>query len=282
MWSVAVVVGMILAAAQGAFAWGPEGHQTVAMIAQERLTPEAKAKVAQLLEGKGLSDLSVVVWADLLAPKSTKPWHYVDIPLNETAYVPERDGHEGNNVIDKTVEMARLMKDTSKPIEDRQRALKYVIHFVGDMHQPLHAAERKNDDGKPDKGGNLVQVKLPEGAEPVRLHLAWDVELVKAAMAGADAQAFSQKLSKEVTPEKAKAWTQGVGADLPKEVVVGWVLEAHKVAADVVYPGVPTDGSVITLDKAYVGKSDQVIKEQLTKAGVRLAEVLNQVLGSGV
>jgi hypothetical protein len=284
------------------YAWGPEGHQTVGMIAEARLTPEAKAKIGELLEGKALSDLSVVVWADLLAPKSTKPWHYVDIPLDENAYVPERDGHEGNNVIEKTVEMAALLKDKSKPIEERQRALKYLIHFVGDMHQPLHAAERKNDDGKPDKGGNLVQVRLPGAAVrvevvpatvpatmpatmpatspaadgAVRLHIAWDKDLVVGAMGGEGVEVFAGGLGKSVKEEDAKVWTKGVGGELSKEVVIGWVLESHKVAQETVYPGVPSDGSVKTLDKAYVEKSEKAIKEQLTKAGVRLAAVLNE------
>ncbi len=273
--SFLVAFGFVILGVSNVFAWGPEGHQTVGMIAEARLTPEAKARVGELLEGKAVSDLSVVVWADLLAPKSTKPWHYVDIPLGEAAYVAEWDGHEGNNVIDKTVEMAALVKDKSKPIEERQRALKYLIHFVGDMHQPLHTAERKNDDGKPDKGGNLVQVRVAEGAEPVRLHIAWDVDVVKGAMAGQDVKAFAEGLGKGVTEEEAKAWSAGVEGELKKEVVVGWVLETHKVAVEAVYPGVPSNGSVVTLDKAYMERGEKAVKERLVRAGVRLAAVLN-------
>jgi hypothetical protein len=277
--NVLVLMCGVLGGGSCAFAWGPDGHQAAAMIAEARLTPEAKAQVAELLEGKALSDHAVVIWADVLAPKTTKPWHYVDIPFKETSYVPERDGHGGDNVIEKTAELARVLKDRSKPVEERQRALKYLIHFVGDMHQPLHAVERVNDDGKPDKGGNLVKVKVPGRDLPIALHLAWDVDLVKGAMGEKSVQVFAQELGKTITDEQAKAWTAGVaGADgnVPREVVIGWVLESHKLGVENVYPGIPTDGSVVTLDAGYLEKNQKVVKEQITKAGVRLAAVLNE------
>src|SRR4051794_22308701 len=107
------------------FAWGGDGHQIVAIIAEERLTPEAKAEVHQLLGADvGISDAEIANWADQIRRerRETAPWHYVDIPTTQPSYDAERDGNAGENVIDAIDRFEKVLTDKSKPKEERAEA----------------------------------------------------------------------------------------------------------------------------------------------------------------
>jgi hypothetical protein len=133
-------------------AWGGEGHQIVALIAEDRLTPEAKAGMHELLgEDVSISDAEIANWADQIRRerRNTAPWHYVDIPTTQPSYDATRDGNDGDNVIDAIDRFEKVLADKSKPKAERAEALKFVVHFVGDVHQPLHCADRDGD-----RGGN--------------------------------------------------------------------------------------------------------------------------------
>src|ERR1043165_8231064 len=137
-------------------AWGATGHKVVAQIAYDHLTPKAKAGVDTLLAGSTLAEFSV--WPDQIkndpAWAWTKPWHYVNTPEGATGFKMERDCPDEGCVVRGIQRYEAELKDTAKSLEDRQRALKFLAHYVGDIHQPLHVGHAK------DKGGNGIEVQL--------------------------------------------------------------------------------------------------------------------------
>src|SRR5690349_12908753 len=148
-----VIVLTLLLPAHSALAWGPDGHKIVADIAESRLTPQAKAAIADLLGGTDDTSLaSIANWADSIRRdrEETAPWHYVDIPYEMSGFDPQRDGKDGNNVIAKLQEFANVLNDRKASREQRAEALKFIVHFMGDLHQPMHCVERNGD-----KGGNF-------------------------------------------------------------------------------------------------------------------------------
>ena len=138
-------------------AWGPEGHIVIATIANARLTPAARAAVRQLLGRHSLA--SVANFADQIRPQrpETANWHFVDIPKGETNYDPGRDcqpSPKGDCVIAAIARAETALKDRSLPRKQRAEALKFLVHFVGDLHQPLHWSDNH------DRGGNDVNVSF--------------------------------------------------------------------------------------------------------------------------
>jgi hypothetical protein len=152
---------LTLASPQQAFAWGQEGHSIVAEIAERRLDIDTVNKVRVLLGGN-VSMASVSSWADDFRSShpETAGWHFVDIPLDKTAYDPTRDCNpdKGDCIIHAIARFKSVLGDCSKSLAERSEALRFLIHFVGDIHQPLHDETRYGADGKDDRGGNDVQV----------------------------------------------------------------------------------------------------------------------------
>jgi hypothetical protein len=282
----AVILVLALGLPAPALAWGNEGHEIIAAIAQGYLTPAARAKVDALLaaDHDALTPpdmLSRSTWADAwraAGHRETAQWHFVDIELDHPDVKaacfgfpapdhPASAGPAQDCVIDRVNAFAAELADPSTPQAERILALKYVLHFVGDLHQPLHAADNH------DRGGNCVRVSLG-GARTINLHSYWDTTVVSTL--GADPTAVAAKLRAEITPAQATAWRQGT----PR----AWTMEAHEVAAKVAYwPGAPAgcdpDAAPVSLPAGYDARAKRAAALQLQKAGVRLAEVLNRALG---
>lgn len=147
-----------------AFAWGGQGHQVVALIAQIHLTPEAKTEITKLL-GPGLNiyDADVASWADQIKreQRATADWHYVNIPFDADGYDEARDGRTKtgktrDNVVHAINDQVAILSDATAPKEKRAEALKWVVHLIGDSTQPLHCAVRDKDGG-----GNGCKVWMP-------------------------------------------------------------------------------------------------------------------------
>src|SRR5262245_33377870 len=138
-----------LAIAPCASGWGVEGHNLVARLAAARLTPRASAQIAAIL-GPDTTLASIASWADQIRStrKETGPWHYVDIPIDKPRLKDGRDCKDGNCVTVKIEQFQRILTDHNSSREKRREALEFVVHFVGDMHQPLHCSDNQ------DKGGN--------------------------------------------------------------------------------------------------------------------------------
>jgi hypothetical protein len=268
-----LIFALVWMLAVPAWAWGPQGHQIVGRIAELRLTPEARAAVAQLLgDGESISDYDVANWADDVRrffPESG-PWHYVDIPVGESKYSRSRDCKYSDCVIERIEKFRQLLADKAARKTDRQRALKWLIHLVGDLHQPLHCAERRDGDGKADHGGNRRKVYFLDETRQSNLHEVWDTKLVVHRLGETDLSDYADQLNSRITVQQAGAWGKGHAKV--------WANESHKVAVAHVYADVPADGPPPRLAADYVERSLPVVDEQLLKAGIRLAEMLNHVL----
>jgi S1/P1 Nuclease len=263
-----------------AHAWDAEGHRIIAHLVYERLTPKARAGIAALIAHAGeqgtpscvvrtLEDVST--WPDCIRPLHGRweylaPMHYVDIPLCGTApkavYCPD-----GRCVIDETKRALGILKDPKQSPVARLQALEEVTHFVGDMHQPLHAADNN------DRGGNDVHV-IVEG-HPSNLHHVWDTEALETAVGKSEAAA--EAAIEPLIQRNAKAWSQG---DLNS-----WLAQTHQIAVAYVYPklaqpprcGLPAPDQ--TISQVYLDGAAPIVREQLGRAAARLAGVLNRAIG---
>lgn len=260
-----------------AMAWGPKGHEIVAKIAELRLTPSAAKAVHDLLNGTDapggsirLSDDDVANWADDVRPRraETGPWHYVDIPFRAVGYDAQRDcaAHKGC-VVEAIRDNARLLGDPEATETERRDALRFLVHFVADIHQPLHCAERNGD-----KGGNLCMVLYPGKSEPVKLHVVWDIYLVDRALDDQQLPllVYAEVLNSRITSKRADSWSKGTSED--------WAWESHAEAINDTYWSIPENGPPHLLAPEYLTCNVGVVQEQLMKAGVRLASILNEIL----
>ena len=306
-----ILTVIVLAAALcgNAFGWGCEGHQIVALIASQHLTPEARTAVYQLLKDNPI-DPSLArfcqpvatepmadnsTWADdAKRGEKTGTWHYLDIPRGGEhaelmkyceAIGESKDGKDRPGCLLTAMQYEmEILKDRSRPAAERATALRYMIHFVGDLHQPLHTTT--NDD----QGGNCTTVTLFEDPKKANLHGVWDYGIIGHYLKEKNetpAQ-MAQDLDKRFQG-KGRRWMRG-SLDFG-----GWILEGHQVAEKVTYdkltPRLPaaavenapgcaaerekTTALKIDIDKKYADRAMPVIERQLAKAGYRLAEVLN-------
>ncbi len=257
-----VIVIAIICGSLPAFGWGPEGHSLVARLAAAHLTPAAAERVAEIL-GPGVTLQSIASWADQIRREraDTAPWHYIDIAIDKPHLDMARDCPKGDCVLAKIEDFKKVVVDPAATAVQRKEALMFLVHFVADMHQPLHCSD--NDD----KGGNGV--KLHFFGRDSNLHSAWDSGLL--GRMGKEDELFSQ-FSRDLTEKQAKKWGQGT--------VEEWAEQSHKAAQRVVYGKLPRTpaGEPVKVDAAYERMADPVIKNQIERAGARLAMVLNSTL----
>jgi hypothetical protein len=276
---------LLLALPSLAWAWGPQGHRTVGAIADQLLTPAARAAVATLLENdrdkfgapSGRTTLEAVsVWADEIRGTSAshERWHYDDVPvcgvIDKARYCP--DGQCNSEQIKR---LTRVLADPRSDARERNEALKWLVHLVADLHQPLHAADNR------DHGGTQVAVALQgvhtRGRE--NLHRAWDGELVRLALGGRSRQAPPPDVA--ALAREAQQLGTLAGQGTPDS----WASESNHLARNVVYryPGFACDripDDIVVLDRDYQGQGQALARERLLLAGARLAELLNRTLGS--
>jgi hypothetical protein len=243
-----------------ALAWGPEGHRAVAIIAEKNLKPGTLVAIRALL-GPYDTLAAESVWADDIREEhpETGPWHYIDIPLSASRLDMARDCREANCVVGKIQEFESVLKNKSADPASRRDALKFLIHFVGDLHQPLHC----EDNG--DKGGNTIQVIF--FGQPMNLHSVWDGGILRRE------KLFGLKLATDlesrITSNEKAAWTHGTMAD--------WAMEGHTLAVQVAYGKLPHEATP-SLGEEYFNAALPIVDLQIEKAGIRLAALLNQAL----
>ncbi len=162
----------VISYAPTAFAWGKLGHRVVGAYADQRLSPEAQAEVSRLLANEAEPTLAGVAnWADEIrdgpqARKETSPWHYVNFDRSGCDYSAERFCKGGNCVVGAIQRFSAELADLNRSDAERRDALKYLAHFVGDIHQPLHAGYAD------DRGGNRFQINYKTKGS--NLHSVWD------------------------------------------------------------------------------------------------------------
>jgi len=301
-------------APSSAWAWGCEGHQVVALLAEQNLTPHALAIVTQILrdgpidpslsryckEGPADPIADASTWADDIRPlrPETAPWHYVDIPLGTShrdiaTFCPLPESCVTQVITD---ELTLLHSPAIDP-QKRAEALRFLIHFVGDVHQPLHATTNN------DQGGNCVPVAyfdaLPQLRNPVtesyapNLHGVWDVNILARMTMGKTPEQVASDLEQSFRSKIAR-WKSG-RADVNE-----WAWESYQLADKKVYGKLPVhvpieppqtvkscadDNHVSArmlklnehLVQPYQDVAAKVVQEQIAKAGARLALLLNQL-----
>ncbi len=309
---------LLLVAAVGlapsAWGWGCKGHQVVALIAEKNLNPHARSTAMQILAASPISPelrrycgdsgldpfADSSTWADdeRSVQRDTSGWHFIDIPRGVSdgdigKYCPPSTGCVTSAIAD---ELAVLRNPKATP-QEKADALRYLIHFVGDLHQPLHTTTNN------DLGGNCVPVafdrRAPEEtnveSETYRpnLHGVWDTDII-------------EHFTKRETPEQVaeelenKFKAQIVAWKSEPVDLTAWVWESHRIAEDTVYGRLPVNLPVETprdvhscadddhvsarmlklheqLGETYTKAAEATIQEQLAKAGVRLADVLNSL-----
>ncbi|MEG3145018.1 S1/P1 nuclease [Sphingomonas sp. RT2P30] len=267
-----------------AFAWGSEGHVLVAAIARSRLSPETVAKVDAILaqdhDSSTPSDmLSRAVWADVYRRdhRETSQWHFADVEKDHPDFdeacfghpasaQPASAGPEQACVIDRAADFARELGDPNTPMPERILALKFVLHFVGDMHQPLHVADNH------DHGGNCILISLG-GSRTVNLHSYWDTMVV--GELGKDAREILTRLTADITQDKAATWSTG---DFNS-----WAHETNAIAFRTAYsfptqPRCEQSPTPLLFPKDYDEAAQLAAATQLERAGVRLAFVLEKAM----
>jgi hypothetical protein len=252
-----LLVFLVLLEPSRAWAWGAEGHEIAAAVALRELTPAARQQVNRLLGGTAMM-VHDASWADEIrdARPDSGAWHYVDIPLWAGSYSLARDCGGGDCVVAQIEKDLRLLADQRLPDGVRAEALRFLIHFVADVHQPLHAED--NDD----RGGNQVHVRI--GRERASLHKVWDVDVVEPL--GPDPDAIAAGIVRSITAAQRQDWQSGSA--------VRWANEAHAIAREHVYP--PLWGARdVRLPRDYAFREAPLARILLAKAGVRLAWLLN-------
>jgi S1/P1 Nuclease len=249
---------LLFALTPPAFPWGGEGHELIARIADAQLTPAARAHVLEIL-GPGKTMESVASWADQIrrSRPATGPWHYIDIPIHERHMDLVRDCPKGDCVVAKIADMRAEVRNAAAPPEERREALMFLIHFVEDMHQPLHCSDNK------DQGGNGVHVQFFD--RTTNLHSVWDSGLLS--RMGTEEQLFAQ-----LSPDSARH-----ARKFSKGTVDEWAEQSHKAAQKIVYGKLPKATPVV-LNAAYEKTADRLVRRQIELAGARLAAVLNHDL----
>jgi nuclease S1 len=309
---LAVVLTFSLTGAPSAHGWGCKGHQTVALIAEKHLTPEARQFVEKLL-GENPIDPKLRRWCgnaatDLLVDAATWPddirnerrngsWHYIDIPRGKRkGSLGEYCGTDG--CVTRAIEEQRaILKDKSADPLKRAEALRYLIHFVGDVHQPLHAINNG------DNGGNCTPVKylhhepLLNPLHPERedyspnLHQIWDTEIVERDMEVSNPHRYADELDEKFRAEFASWESAGIH-------VKDWAWDIHERAETEVYNAfsvkIPVEPDVrpkncsdnnhigkrtfekhLAADEAYQSRAAKSVELGIAQAGVRLAMILN-------
>jgi hypothetical protein len=265
-------------------AWWDTGHQIVAAIAADRLNPHAQGAVRDILKDDptGQTLVAVAGWADTVRKTpmpETYNWHFVDIPVDgqlET-YDAARDckpnQQRGDCIVAALDREVAMLTDPSASATERAQALKFVTHLVADLHQPLHCAERNGD-----AGGNGVIVTFfgaaneapPFQSSSWNLHAVWDGGLIE--HSGHPQAAYVKQLEDWIAARDAAAIENGTFVD--------WANESHRQAVEHAYRTAhagqefPATGGEI--GQAYYDANIAVVDEQLAKAGVRLARILNR------
>jgi hypothetical protein len=311
---VFLAAAIFLIAPSSVWAWGCEGHQVVALLAERNLTPHALAMVKQILrdgpidpslsryckEGGTDPMADASTWPDdirTLRPE-TAPWHYVDIPRGTSRreiakFCPLPESCVTQAITD---QLAILRSPNIDP-QKKADALRFLIHFVGDLHQPLHATTNN------DQGGNCVPVAFFDEQPQLRnpqmeiyapnLHGIWDVNIL--------ARTTTDKTPEQVASELEASFRSKIARWKKASADVnGWAWESYQLAQKIVYGKLPVripiefpqlvkscrDADHVSarmlklgerLEQPYLDTAAPVVQRQIAKAGARLALVLNQL-----
>lgn len=240
-------------------AYGPTGHRVIAELAFRHMTPEALAAVEAILGDEFMAEAST--WPDEMRSspdpffgRTAAPYHYINLP--DGVSYEDSEKNPAGDAITALADFTRQLKDKSLSKQQRALALRYIIHIVGDLHQPLHAGRSE------DWGGNRIDVVWFE--EMSNLHEVWDEKLIQHKRLSYTE--WTNFLDRKIKPEHVSEWQKASPTD--------WVAELISYRGDIYEHG----HGILSWD--YVYKYTPLIKSQLSKGGIRLAGYLNAVFAS--
>ena len=269
----AIAVATLLASllAPPAYAWGNQAHRITALVADSQLSARSRARIFEITGALSLADL--VNWPDefrpglsLLIPDSER-WHYDNRPVCDAALPRAQycaDGHCASAAI---ARFEATLKNPGATLEQQGTALRFLVHVLGDIHQPLHSGDNA------DAGGNKLNAALP-GESPRNLHSLWDTGLFQPMLRGISEPAYAIGLLEVYQPELA-GWRHGDPED--------WMAETYALLQHTTYGALPgfqcgvAPPFVTQLPDEYVREAQAQIARQLSRAGVRIAATLNRV-----
>lgn len=264
---VAAVALVLLLAPTLARAWSTAGHEVVGAIAEARLSPAARALVREIAGDVPLSAPELGSWADWIRDRETGPWHYVNIPFSSGRYDPDRDCPRGACAVAVIRRQEAILRDPRASAMARADALRWLVHLVADLHQPLHAG-----DGR-DRGGNELRVRLGDRQEETDLHRVWDVDVVAAVVARRGPERAARDLLARVSHAQAALWA---GALDP----AAWAEESNR-EARAIYTELgrsPDDRDLEPLTPPDYARAQRARAETaLARAGIRLAALLDRI-----
>ncbi|MBF7073651.1 S1/P1 nuclease [Glaciecola sp. MH2013] len=241
---------------QQVYAWGQTGHRITGAIAEQYLSDDARAAIRALLPNESLAEAST--YADEMRSnpsdfwqKEAGPYHYVSVPVGES-YKEHKHAPEEGDAFTALNKFTKIVKDGKAPLEERQRALRFIIHIIGDLHQPLHAGNGT------DRGGN--DVKLEFFWDDSNLHRVWDSGLLDRRQLSYSE--WTEWLSEKITPEQAKAWS------ITDPHV--YIMESAAIR-DTIYP----ESDRLSWD--YLYQHLPTATQRLQEGGVRIAAHLNEM-----
>lgn len=281
-----------------AAAWGPEGHAVIALIAQSRISPATQRALSSLIGQTTLDQFAscadqlrdgkapfVCPGIGQLSPdRTTSAWHFINIPVSDdpsasnlapyctrTASQFNRTDSNKDCVVGQIGSQLKTLSDASAAAPARRMALMFLVHFVGDAHQPLHCAERNLPDGRSDYGGNEEAVTLNGSA--MKLHYVWDDLIETRSQAqDTDVKALARRLIHDIAGRDVRGW---IGGNMAADAA----MESFSIAKNTIYPAYDADGGVMSQD--YQAKMQPIVYQRLEMAGVRLGAMLDQALGGG-
>jgi hypothetical protein len=281
------VVLIVLCTPSISLGWGAGGHMMTASIAFQRLNPRAKAKANELLAipinpadvtAKSPDFISASHWADDLRPlpefDSFKPHHFINLPFSIDGTPIPANLPDPNNIVKALGDNVEILK-TSTDQNAQAQALRFIIHFVGDIHQPLHCVARiDRDHPNGDQGANLVKIKV--GDKDTNLHSYWDGGIGSFPKSGPN---FTPPPLSEIGSAAAQAKAGNPATD-PKLKLKqpfnyqGWADESFALAKTVAYNGMKNG---VTPSAAYNSKAVKVARKRVAWGGYRLAALLNTI-----
>ncbi|MFT3930860.1 MAG: S1/P1 nuclease [Spongiibacteraceae bacterium] len=287
-----VIAALLILSGNDSYAWGDKGHQVIAHIAWHYLTPATREKIDTLLrdDDSGLTAtdfISQSEWADEYRDsdrnttkaryEQTRRWHYINLKLAHPDFAkacygspplkPNELASRGPAnacITDKVEQFAAELASSKTSIAERRLALQFLIHLVGDLHQPLHVGDNN------DAGGNDIDVSA-KGFKRGTLHRYWDTAVI--GKLGRKPETIARRLIEQMG-QNWQRWQRGNPRD--------WTMETFSVSRDSVYAQLPPMDSagIYRLDERYVESSKNAAAQQLSKAGVRLAGMLESLLAT--
>lgn len=252
-----LAVGVVLACCSFCFAWGPEGHRIVVRIAESYLTPKTAVAAADLLGKESLTD--VAVWADEARKHPeyawSKPFHGATVPDDKSAFKFDRDCSKGC-AVSAILRFSDVLEDPKADRKTKIEALKFLVHFVGDLHQPVHVTSARST--------RTHRTDVVFFSEPVKLHFVWDAGLIR--HVGKPWEQYAAELRGKIKPAQFTKWAAITDPGV-------WATESHELAVHVAYD-LPDDGKI---GQVYFDRCIPVVNERLSMAGVRLGVRLNEI-----